>query len=126
MGQTDYSVMNIASLLFAALLGFTATAQAQSFTKPAADQSLPAPSAGKAQIVFIRATDAFIYKILSWLAEVTPEKDVLISSMQNKTKVVYETTPGEHLFMSHSPVWTHFMIANVEAGKRYYVLVRPV
>jgi hypothetical protein len=113
-------------LLSLALTGFASWADAQAFTKPTAEQAIPAPAPDKAQIVFIRATGAMIYSFLSILYEVGPDKDLLISPMKNKSKVVHEVAPGEHVFLSHGPIWAHFMKANVEAGKRYYVLVRAV
>jgi hypothetical protein len=41
----------------------------------------------------------------------------------SKMKLVQNVDPGEHLLMSMGMV-AHFMDADVEAGKRYYVLLR--
>jgi hypothetical protein len=41
-------------------------------------------------------------------------------------KVVYDVAPGQRLFMSNNGVMAHFLKADLQAGKRYYVLVRPI
>ena len=96
-----------------------------SMIKPAAEQALPRPSPGNAQIVFLRPSNYFP-EMASLLYEVGPDKDTFIAPIGGTNKVVYDVAPGQRLFMSNNAVMAHFMKADIEAGKRYFVLVRPI
>jgi len=82
----------------------------------------PAP-ADKAQIVFLRvsfvagAYPADIFEIengdLSYVGKVRMSR-----------KLIHQTSPGKKVYMGHG-LAADFMYAEVEAGKTYYVLIRP-
>lgn len=93
--------------------------------KPAAEQAIPRPAPGKAQIVFLRPSDYFP-EMASLLYEVGADKDTFIAPIGGVNKVVYDVAPGQRLFMSNNGVMAHFLKADLEAGKRYFVLVRPI
>jgi hypothetical protein len=92
---------------------------------PVAEQTIPRPAAGKAQIVFLRPSNYFP-EMASLLYEVGAGKDTFIAPIGGMNKVVYDVAPGRWLFMSNNGVMAHFLKADLEAGKRYYVLVRPI
>jgi hypothetical protein len=93
--------------------------------KPAAEQTIPRPAAGKAQIVFLRPSNYFP-EMASLLYEIGGDKDTFIAPIGGMNKVVYDVAPGQRLFMSNNGVMAHFLKADLQAGKRYYVLVRPI
>lgn len=92
-------------------------------TAPSADQVINAPPPGKAQIIFLQP-----FKPLGGMAE-TPVYDLtagnarLLNVLSSKGKVVVLVDPGKHMFMAGG-MGAQVMSANVEAGKRYYVLSR--
>jgi hypothetical protein len=47
-----------------------------------------------------------------------------IGQLPTGNKVVYETTPGQKVFMAYGTA-ADFMLADVTAGKTYYTIVRP-
>ncbi|MEA3195070.1 MAG: hypothetical protein QOD26_3403 [Betaproteobacteria bacterium] len=91
---------------------------------PAADQTTPPPPADKAQIVFLSPGNLF--SMLGHVYEVKGGQKELLGTVGPKTKMVVSVVPGNHLFMSNSVGFGHFLDANVDAGKRYYVLMRYV
>jgi len=93
--------------------------------QPATNQEVPAPTIGKAQIIFLRPSRYFT-TMLTYLYEKQTDHDVFISAIGGVNKVVYDVEPGKRMFVSSNGIGTHFMNASVEAGKRYYVLVRPI
>ncbi len=84
----------------------------------------PQATADKALVVFIRPTliggmaQPFVYALRD------EGDDVFAGVVYPETKVAYLAEPGEHLFMLVSAN-TDFLAANLQAGKRYYVLVTP-
>ncbi len=109
-----------------ALLAFVAPGQARDFVKVSATQSVPAPEPDKAQLIFLRPSSNPIFALYTMLSEVTPDGDRFISAIGTGSKVVYSTAPGRKMFVSNDGMRVHFMDADLEAGQRYYVLVRPV
>ena len=91
---------------------------------PAADQTTPPPSSDRAQIVFISPGNAF--SMASHVFEVRGEEKELLGIVGSKTQMAVNVAPGSHLFMGNTVGFGHFLNANVEAGKRYYVLLRYV
>ncbi len=84
---------------------------------PEAEVEVP-PDPGKALIVFMRAGRyAFLAQAEVWHGE------RLVGLFGTRTKVAWQVEPGEHHFMVTSEA-ADFMVANVEAGKTYYVLVK--
>lgn len=76
----------------------------------------PRPEAGKALVVFLSGAPSSHADQLSFLYD----GDQYIGISKSGTKLAYQATPGEHLFMLASEN-AHFMGADLEAGKTYYV-----
>ena len=95
------------------------------FFTPNADQTLPPPPAERAQVVFLHPGGGMI-PMLGHVYELNGEQREYIGTLGPKTKLVYNVAPGRHMFMSNSVGFGHILEANVDAGKRYYVLLRNV
>lgn len=101
---------------------FSGIAGAQSIEWP---QDLPPVSADKAQIVFVKPGGGMWAGLPVGVLEIVGEKRDLIGVLSQSERVTYDVSPGKHRFMSHiTPAVVHFLDAEVEAGKRYVVLVR--
>lgn len=89
----------------------------------APQQELVAPSADKAQVVFLRssfvgsAIQAVIYDATDGGAE-------FIGILSNGKMLAHEVDPGKHVFMVVSEA-ADFMEANLVGGKTYYAVVTP-
>ena len=92
---------------------------------PTADQTLPPPPADRAQVVFLNPGGGFI-ALAAHLYEIRGTERDLLGTIGPKTKMVVNAAPGNHLYMSNSVGFGHFLEANVEPGKRYYVLLRYI
>lgn len=117
--------MNLNRLLSAAalalLVGGCATPMPTMQTVEA-PQSQAVP-ANKARVVFMRST--FIGSLInSSLYETTKGEPVFVGILPNASRIVYDTDPGEHIFMVQSEA-ADFLKANLAAGKTYYALVTP-
>lgn len=95
------------------------------FFNAAPEQTLPAPRADQAQIVFLHPGGGLI-ALLSHVYELNGEERQYLGTLGAKTKLVYNAPPGRHLFMGNSVGYGHILEANVEAGRRYYVLMRYI
>ncbi|MGD8784728.1 MAG: hypothetical protein PVG75_09825 [Thioalkalispiraceae bacterium] len=89
----------------------------------APSQQLKAPPTGKATIVFMR-TSFVAGAIGAEVFETTGGELKFVGNLAMGTKITYETTPGEKVFMTYGTA-ADFMKANVSAGKTYYVIARP-
>lgn len=82
-------------------------------------ETVSVPSADKALVIFMRpsvvggAIQATLYDDLTY-----------IGTISAKTRVAYETDPGEHMFMVIGES-ADFMKADLLAGKTYYAAVIP-
>lgn len=88
--------------------------------------SLPSsaiPDSNEAVIIFMRPS-SYCSAANSAVMEVTEEENIIVGHLRSKTMIPYRVKPGEHLFMVIGGV-ADFMKANVDAGKIYYVLLRP-
>jgi hypothetical protein len=87
-------------------------------------QELPPPPADKAQIVLIEPINKIqgLFPVAHYVLNGTERKMVAVSAWRSKT--VFNLEPGKHMLMATQGALGHPMEANVEAGKRYYVLVR--
>ena len=92
---------------------------------PIAEQTIPAPRPDSAQIVFLNPGGGLI-ALLGHVYEVRGGQRELLGTTGPKTMLVVDVPAGHHLFMSNSVGFGHFLDANVDAGKRYYVLLRYV
>lgn len=87
------------------------------------ENKIKEPESNKATIVFMRST--FVSSALgATLYEVKDEKLSFVGFLPNGTKIAHQTEPGEKVYMAVGYA-ADFMIANVQAGKTYYVIVRP-
>ena len=92
-----------------------------------ASQELPPPPADKAQIVFLEPINSIQGMFPVGLFEVEGDKRTHLATTGSHTKAVLDFTPGHHLLMATQiGIRAHFLDINVEAGKRYFVLVRFV
>lgn len=85
--------------------------------------SLPPVPQDAAQIVFLKPSIGFV----TWagILELREDRRQLLGVMGVKARLVTTVAPGKHRFMSYDQGGaTHFLDAEVEAGKRYFVLVR--
>lgn len=90
-----------------------------------ANQSLSSPPPDKAQIVFLEPINSIQGLVPVGIFEVNGDNRTLLAMTGAHSKVAVLFTPGHHLLMAnHSGAVAHFLDANVEAGKRYYVLLR--
>jgi hypothetical protein len=89
---------------------------------PATEQA-PTPQDGKAMVVFLRP--AFMAgAISSTIYDAPDDQDVFLGSVGRKEKLAYQAEPGHHRFMVVAEN-ADFLDADLEAGKTYYVLVKP-
>jgi hypothetical protein len=117
--------------VLAALLALSGTATVAAKEKPkplfvqSVDQSLQPPPADKAQIIFLEPINSIQGLFPVGVFEVEGDNRTLLATTGAHSKAVVLVTPGHHIFMAnHSGMIAHFLDANVEPGKRYYVLLR--
>lgn len=114
-----------AMLALAACAAPVMAQDSEEFVTDAPSQELAPPPPDKAQIVFLEAINRVqgYFPTGIWLLE--GEKQTLIATTiwESRTQVLLD--PGQHRLMSNSFLsLCHFLDVDVEAGKRYYVLVR--
>lgn len=102
------------------LLGGCATPK---LMNDAESQAIPQPAAGKAAIVFMR-TSFVAGAISAEIIDIENGELSLVGGLPMGKKIVHFTDPGEKVYMAYGTA-ADFMIANVEAGKTYYSIVRP-
>lgn len=87
------------------------------------NQELVSPTAGKAQVVFMRST--FVGSaIQASVFDVTSGNPEFIGIISNDTKLAYMSDPGKRVFMVVSEA-ADYMEADLAAGKTYYSMVTP-
>lgn len=86
-------------------------------------QQISSSSPGKVKVVFMRSS-MVAGAIGCDMFEVTNGELRFIGQLPTGRKIVYETTPGEKVFMAYGTA-ADFMLANLEDGKTYYSIVRP-
>lgn len=87
------------------------------------NESAAAIDTSRAKVVFIRSS-MVLAAIGADLFEVNGGDLKVIGQLPTGNKIVYETTPGEKVFMAHGSA-TDFMTATLAGGRTYYVIVRP-
>lgn len=118
-------LMRPSHFLASTVLLFAACAAPTTLFAPAADQTLPPPPPDRAQIVFLNpGTAAFDFS--THIYELKSAEREFLGTLGAKTKLVVNAAPGNHLFMANSVGFGHILEANVDPGKRYYVLLRYV
>ena len=81
------------------------------------------PDADEAVIVFMRTS--FVASAIGVeLFEIENDELKFVGSLPYGSKIAHATTPGEKVYMTYG-LAADFMLANVEAGKTYYSIVRP-
>jgi hypothetical protein len=114
-------------VLFAALLALAgcATEPPKPHFLESADQTLQPPPRDKAQIVFLEPINSLQGMLPNGIFEVDgPSNRTLLATTGAHSKAVVLLNPGRHMLMANQGYMGHFLEANVEAGKRYYVLLR--
>jgi hypothetical protein len=107
-------------MMWLVLVGALGCAVPSKYSRPSARPDIE-PEDDEAVIVFLRPSklgdgmEAFVFEC--W----DGEPSQLVGFVGAHEKVVYRTTPGEHLFMVVGEA-ADFMHAHLEAGKVYYVL----
>jgi len=108
----------VASLSFIAFMSGCSTQMVKSKTG-----LIQPPTDDQATIVFMRSS--FIASGVGVeLFEITDGELEFIGNLPNGSKVAHKTEPGQKVYMAYGNA-ADFMIANVEAGKTYYSIVRP-
>lgn len=96
---------------------------ASGLMRDAPTQQISPADAGKAKIVFMRSS--FVASAIGCeLFEVVNGELRFIGQLPTGNKIVFETTPGQKVFMAYGTA-ADFMLANVVGGKTYYSIVRP-
>ena len=85
---------------------------------------LPVPAKDKAQIIFLKPIEGIMAGLPVQIFEIRNADREFFGVMETKSKLIVNVEPGKHLFMSTMYNFSHFLDADLEAGKRYYVLVR--
>jgi hypothetical protein len=89
----------------------------------AKNQTLAPPPADKAQIVFLEPVNAIQGIFPTGVFELDGNDRKLLAIVSSHGKTAQLVAPGHHVFMAYAGT-SHVMEADVEAGKRYYVLLR--
>jgi hypothetical protein len=89
------------------------------------NQALAAPPPDKAQVIFLEPINSVQGFFPVGLFDVNDSGRTLLAITGARSKAAVLLAPGRHRLMANnSGMVAHFLDANVEAGKRYYVLVR--
>jgi len=118
------------SSLLALTLLFAVAAQAGDpppppFVESANQSGPPAPPADLAQIILVEPINKIQGLFPNGIFELTGEQRKLVAVTSWRSKTVLLLPPGKHqLFATVGAAIGHAMEVNVEAGKRYYVLLR--
>lgn len=123
MISTMKNLRLLASLSFVFL---AACASPPPFFSATPDQTVPAPRADKAQVVFLNPSNAISGAFLAQIYELKGESKDFLGVLGPKTKMFVNVDAGKHLFMLNQAGLGQFVEANVDAGKRYYVMTRFV
>lgn len=90
------------------------------------DLTIPDVVNDKAQIVFLRPSGGVMGALHAVIFDVTDEKQEILGVAPAKSKFVLNLVPGKHRLFSTNGLQGHIMEMDVLAGKRYFVLVRPI
>lgn len=89
----------------------------------ASEQVLTNATNGKAQVVFMRSS--FVGgAIQASIFDVTKPESKFVGILSNNTKIAYDVSPGEHMFMVVGEN-ADFLKATVVENKTYYTIVTP-
>ena len=96
---------------------------ASSLMMEAPSQEIRPPARDKVKVVFMR-TSFVASAIGAEIFDVTNGQLNFIGALPKGNKIVYETTPGQKVFMAYGTA-ADFMLGNLQGGKIYYSIVRP-
>jgi hypothetical protein len=96
---------------------------ASSLMIEAPSQEIRPPAPNKTKVVFMR-TSFVSSAIGAEIFEVNNGQLNFIGALPKGNKIVYETTPGQKVFMAYGTA-ADFMLGNLQGGKIYYSIVRP-
>ena len=82
------------------------------------------PPPDKAQIVFLKPVRGIYGAMPAAIYEVDGDTRKLHGVLNEDARLVVEVAPGKHRFMANMMAFAHFLDADVEAGKRYFVVTR--
>jgi hypothetical protein len=91
--------------------------------RDASTQQISPSNPGRVKVVFMRSS-MVAAAIGCDVFEVVNGELRFIGQLPTGNKIVYETTPGEKVFMAYGTA-ADFMLANLAGGKTYYSIVRP-
>jgi hypothetical protein len=111
-------------LMLLSLVG-CATEPAKPQFVESSSQNLQPPPSDRAQVIFLEPINSIQGMIPVGIFEIHDDRRTLLATTGAHSKVAVLFSPGRHLLMAnHSGMVAHYLDINVEAGKRYYVLVR--
>jgi len=88
-------------------------------------QIVKAVPAEKSQLIFLNPSNSIAGAFFSEVYSLEGSQRELLGMAGSKMKIVVDVEPGDHMFMARTGLRSHFMKAQgLEAGKRYYVLMR--
>ena len=96
---------------------------ASSLMKAVDSQEIRPPAPDKVKVVFMR-TSFVSSAIGAELFEVVDGKLSFIGALPKGNKIVYETTPGNKVFMAYGTA-ADFMLGKLTGGRIYYSIIRP-
>lgn len=93
-----------------------------------AQQTVQSPPADQAQIVFLNPANSVTGAFLVGLYDIAGSERSFYGMSGPMSKIVQTVAPGKHRFMAHNTAGgqSYLLDADVQAGKRYYVLLRFV
>ena len=107
----------------AVILAFLGLSGCASMMRESQNQQLAGADDNRAKVVFMRSS--FVAGAIGVeLFDVTDGELKFIGQLPSGNKVVYDTTPGDKVFMAYGTA-ADFMTANLVGGKTYYSIVRP-
>ena len=111
------------TLLAVAATALVVSGCGTSVMRDAPSQQITQPNPGTAKVVFMRSS-MVAAAIGCDLFEVVNGELKLIGQLPTGNKIVYETTPGQKVFMAYGTA-ADYMLAELAPGKTYYSVVRP-
>lgn len=87
---------------------------------------LSAPPADMAQVIFVAPKNITAGISGTTIHDVGPNGRTMLAVLGSQQQSIQLVKPGHHVFMSNLLKNSHIMEANVEAGKRYYVVLRMI
>ena len=119
--------MNIRLLFAAAVLVLSGcgTPQPPMYDVAPAMVLSPAP-ADLAQVIFLAPKNMTAAISGTTIHDIGANGRTMLAVLGSQQQSIQLVKPGRHIFMANMLKHTHIMEANVEAGKRYYVVLRMV